>query len=154
MKAKYPFHRLLCTWLVTIQMIFLLFPIFTLKSKKKSSNTQRTLSIEECKADPARQWSSARNICTYKQQAVDDRKEYRACANLSDDSARKKCHENYAKKRTGELTDENIQGEGKAMMLAGVNVAFAAINMLTKGKGKSNCKSKQFIWRRLSSNSS
>jgi hypothetical protein len=139
MKARYPISRLLATWMIICQMIFL--PTLHAEESTDDSTSSKTLSINECNDDPAREWNSARGICAYKQESVDDRDEYRECAELEGE-AQKECHKNYAEKRTGKLTADSTGDEGKAMTIAGINLALAAINLIWGGSGSSNCMSK------------
>ena len=94
----------------------------------------------ECNKDPSRSWNAKLNRCIYTKKAVTDRQEYRECAKIEDNAARKKCHDDYAKRKAGNLKNskENKMGMG----LAGVNAALAAINWIgSKGTGNT-CMSK------------
>lgn len=134
MKTSSNIFRLFVIWLTTFQMAYL--PV----AVNAQEDSQKQLSINECNEDPAREWNSARNICVYKKQAVDDRQEYRECAKLESDEARKECHDNYAKKRAGDPKEYKESKLG--MGVAAANAALAAINMFTKGGKSSNCTSK------------
>lgn len=105
------------------------------------AQTTKQDSINECNADPARTWDSRRNICIYTQESVDDRQEYRECANKATDEERKACHDNYAKSRSGDLIDD-IEDDNMGMGLAGVNALLMAINVFSKGGTGGNCTSK------------
>lgn len=105
------------------------------------AQTTKQDSINECNADPARTWDSRRNICIYTQESVDDRQEYRECANKATEEERKACHDNYAKSRSGDIIDE-IEDDKTGMGLAGANALLMAINLFSKGGTGGNCTSK------------
>jgi hypothetical protein len=88
---------------------------------------------QACEETNAKSWSCELNRCVTTQEAKDARDEYYQCADIEDDTNRKKCHDDYAKKHSA-LKETK---EPPHMMAAGANAAFAGFLLIATAFSKS-----------------
>jgi hypothetical protein len=93
---------------------------------------------QECLKQTNMSWDNNLNRCVRSAQSQEELDDYKECAAMTDDAARKQCHDQIANDRSGSLTDDKDQKGG------GINYIFGAaagLNILSsKGKG-SQCMS-------------
>ena len=117
----------------------------------KTDNDMKS-QIEKCNANAAMEWSSKLNRCVGKAAARATRNEAKACNDIADLEARKKCHLSLAEKNSGLPSDPEKaikSGSTKSMMLNGsVAAAYVIISLISKKGIKglmSGCTSKKIL---------
>ena len=106
---------------------------------------------EACAKNTAMEWSATLNRCVGKQAARETRHASQDCNEITDLSAREKCHIALSEKNTGLSSDPSKLSQGKttnSMVMNSITTAYTIINIISamgKNSAYSNCTSKKIF---------
>lgn len=125
--------------------------ILTLSTSSLRAQDELAAQREACDQNTAMTWDAQLNRCVGKVQARQERHEAQDCNELSDVGARKSCHMNLAKSKTG-VTDDPTQAgkkmsdlQSRSTIINTANTIVSAINFFAKDTTASSCVSKQIF---------
>ena len=87
----------------------------------------------QCDTNSAKQWDCNTNRCLNTEKSIEDRHAYEACVEIEDPKARKQCHDDYAKSKTGDIEAAEDKGGTMASAVMGMAVGLAVINYFGMG---------------------
>lgn len=99
---------------------------------------------DACEKDASKEWSCDLNRCVTTQESKEARDDYLECATIEDDTERKKCNDDYAKKYVGDLKNK----ETSTGLAAGINGVFATLMIVAqiyKSKTAGSCTSGMIV---------
>jgi len=128
--------QFLVTTTISLLFVSIFFPSQALANCSYPNDQRMAEKQRDCTNDSARTWMCEMNRCVTTAEAQGLREKFKECAELKDDTARKKCHDDFARNESEVTNKKKGASKGLSASAAVINGANAAMLFLA-GKGKS-----------------
>ncbi|MBK22798.1 MAG: hypothetical protein CME70_02240 [Halobacteriovorax sp.] len=128
--------QFLVTTTISLLFVSIFFPSQALANCSYPNDQRMAEKQRNCTNDSARTWMCEMNRCVTTAEAQGLREKFKECAELKDDTARKKCHDDFARNESNTTSGKKGAKKGFSMTAATINGLNAAMLFLSN-TGKS-----------------